>query len=261
MEFIKGDDLNYVLSGYFSKFFTVLINKSPNVIIRYLYSKQPETLMCFLKHMNIKAISDLIPKLILNSMDASILFTNFQNSNDNSENQITNKNEFNEMRNDIITKLFLRLNLENDIETTNNIVNTCIELMENKTILEYIASDEIILRSLFKYLAINLNEKENKNLSSYNYKEILILVLNIIRFSLLESIKLPNVLETSDDIVNFNCSLDQNKIKNTPLGKMIIENIGQILQNFLMEKNEESENKAENDTTYGIAAKPLGYKR
>ena len=218
--------------------------------------------MSFLNHMNIKAISDLIPKLILNSMDTSILYTNFQSSNDNnSENQTaTNKNEFNEIRNDIITKLFLKLNLENDIETTNNIVNICIELMENKTLLEYIANDEVILGSLFKNLAINLNltEKENRDLASYNYKEILILILNLMRFSLIESIKLPNLLETSDDIVNFNCSLDQNKIKNTPLGKLIIENINQILQNFLFEKNE---NEKENDTTYGIRAKALGYKR
>ena len=57
LEFIKGEDLNYVLSGYFSKFFTALNNKSPNVIIRYLFAKQPETLKCFLNHMKIKAIS------------------------------------------------------------------------------------------------------------------------------------------------------------------------------------------------------------
>jgi hypothetical protein len=211
--------------------------------------------------MKIKAISDLIPKLILNSMDSSMIMTNFRASND-SENQLTsninqNQNEFNEMRNEIITKLFLKLNLENDIETTNNIVNVCIELMENKSILEFIANDEIILGSLFKHLSLNLNE--NKNLSSYNYKEILILILNLLRFSLIESIKLPNLLETSEDIVNFNCSLDQNKIKNTPLGKLILENISQILQNFLFEKNDENE--IANETTFGVKVRALGYKR
>jgi len=49
--------------------------------------------------MKIKAISDLIPKLILNSMDSSMIMTNFRASND-SENQLTsninqNQNEFN----------------------------------------------------------------------------------------------------------------------------------------------------------------------
>ena len=85
----------------------------------------------------------------------------------------------------------------------------------------------------------------------------------LIRFSLIESIKLPNILETPDDIVNINCSLDQNKIKNTPLGKLIIENMNQILKNFEFEKNEENENEnmQENDTTYGVRAKALGYKR
>lgn len=194
-------------------------------------------------------------------MDSSMIMTNFRASND-SENQLTsninqNQNEFNEMRNEIITKLFLKLNLENDIETTNNIVNVCIELMENKSILEFIANDEIILGSLFKHLSLNLNE--NKNLSSYNYKEILILILNLLRFSLIESIKLPNLLETSEDIVNFNCSLDQNKIKNTPLGKLILENISQILQNFLFEKNDENE--IANETTFGVKVRALGYKR
>ena len=262
LEFIKGDELNYVLSGYFSKFFTALINKSPNTIVKYLYSKQPETLKSFLNHMQIKAISDLIPKLILNSMDPSLVLTNFQNLSDNSDTQISNKNqnEFNEMRNDLITKLFLKLNLENDIETTNNVVNACIELMENKTILEYVTNDEVILSSLFKALSTNLNDKENRNLSSYNYKEILILILNLLRFSLIESLRLPNLLETTEDLVNFNCSLDQNKIKNTPLGKLILENITQILQNFLFESNE-TDNIFENDTTYGIKARALGYKR
>jgi hypothetical protein len=276
-DFIRGEKLNYVLSGYFSKFFTNLINKSPNVIIKYLYSKQPDTLKCFLNHMNIKAISDLIPKLILNSMDSSMIMTNFQASND-SDNQVLNRNqnqnEYKEIRNELITKLFLTLNLENDIETTNNIVNICIELMENKTLLEFITNDEVILGSLFKSLSINLNEKENRNLSSYNYKEILVLVLNLLRFSLIEGIKLPNLLETSEDIVNFNCSLDQNKIKNTQLGKLIIENISHILQNFLFEKEEinnntntntnndnENENDFSNETTFGVKARPLGYKR
>lgn len=213
--------------------------------------------------MKIKAISDLIPKLILNSMDSSSVFSNFQSSNDNVENQNFNRNqtEYNEMRNEIISQLFMKLNLENDIETTNNIVNACIELMENKTLLEHISNDEIILSSLFKSLSINLNENSNRNLSSYNYKEILILLLNLIRLSLMEGIKLPNVLETSDDIVNFNCSLDQNKIKNTTLGKLIIENLNQILQNFLFEKIEENDNQLELDTTYGSRSKTLGYHR
>jgi hypothetical protein len=221
--------------------------------------------------MNIKAISDLIPKLILNSMDLIMIHANFQTSND-SENFISikkNQNEFDQMRNEIIKGLFLKLNLENDIETTNNIVNVCIELMENKLLLEYISNDEIILGSLFKSLSLNINEKENRNYSSYNYKEILVLVLNLIRFSLIEGLNLPNLIESNEDIVNFNSSLDQNKIKNTPLGKFIIENISHILQNFSLEKEIENKNKNEdedeieysNETTYGKKAKTLGYQR
>jgi hypothetical protein len=215
-------------------------------------------------------------------MDSSIVISNFQTSND-SDNQITirnqnqNHNEFNQIRNELIKKLFLKLNLENDMETTNNIVNVCIELMENKTILEYISNDEIILESLFKCLSLNLNEKENTNYSFYNYKEILVLVLNLLKLSLIEGLKLPNLLESTDDIVNFNSSLDLYKIKNTPLGKLIIENISHILQNFLFEKDDENKNRNRNrnknddevddniefsnDTTFGIKARALGYQR
>lgn len=282
LDFVKTEELNYVLSGYFSKFFTALMNKGPNVIIKYLYKKNPEVLKCFFNHLKVKAISDLIPKIIFNSMEASQHLINFQANDDKSKSEENksesseNMEEYNDMRNELVISIFTKLNLENDIETTNNIVNVCIELIENKTLLEFICSNEIILENLFKNLSINLNrvsaEKDLK-LMDYNYKEILILVLNLLRTNINET-KLPSLLESisgsSEDIVNFNSSLslDQNKIKNTIIGKFILENFNKIMQNFLFENNENSENNNENegnlfvnDTTYGVRAKTLGYKR
>ena len=70
------------------------------------------------------------------------------------------------------------INLTQDMETINNIINTCNEILENRNVLEFVLSDEIIMKHIFTNLSINLNLEENSELSNYNYKEILILLLN-----------------------------------------------------------------------------------
>jgi len=163
----------------------------------------------------------------------------------------------------MLTKLFQMLNLENDIETTNNLVNSCIEVLENKSVLEFVLSDRTILESIFNYLNINLNLPENRNLSSYNYKEILILLLNILRFSIMENMKLPSVsYNSAEDVVNFSNDEIISKINNTLLGELIVNNLDKIINNFQLEERvKEAESEYDNDTTYGVKARMLGYKR
>jgi len=163
----------------------------------------------------------------------------------------------------MLTKLFQMLNLENDIETTNNLVNSCIEVLENKSVLEFVLSDRTILESIFNYLNINLNLPENRNLSSYNYKEILILLLNILRFSIMENMKLPSVsYNSAEDVVNFSNDEIISKINNTLLGELIVNNLDKIINNFQLEESvKEAESEYDNDTTYGVKARMLGYKR
>jgi hypothetical protein len=163
----------------------------------------------------------------------------------------------------MLTMLFQKLNLENDIETTNNLVNSCIEVLENKSVLEFVLSDRTILESIFNYLNVNLNLPENGNLSSYNYKEILILLLNILRFSIMENMKLPSVsYNSAEDVVNFSNDEIMSKINNTLLGELIVNNFDKIINNFQLEESvKEAESEYDNDTTYGVKARMLGYKR
>lgn len=227
----------------------------------------------FISHIEIKGISDIIPKLILHTFENSLntgnnatsISGNLDSTNLASElnkNLIVNP-DYIEQRNHLLIKLFEKLNLENDIETTNNLVNCCIEVLENKSVLEFILNDKIILESIFNNLVVNLNLPENANLSSYNYKEILILLLNVLRFSIMENMKLPAISRSSvEDVVNFSNEEIINKVNNTLLGEYIVNNVDKIVKNFeFEEKEKEAESEFANDTTYGIKARMLGYKR
>ena len=176
------------------------------------------------------------------------------------ENKTSPNNDLIEQRNELLTKLFLKLNLTNDIETTNNIVNVCIELIENKSILEIILNNKTILEHIFSILSTNLNLSENSHFSNYNYKEILVLLINIIRFSMTEHFVLPSYEENHEDLVNFNNDELFKKINNTLLGDFILDNLSNLVENFKLEKNEiVLENN--NETTFGIKIRSLGYKR
>ncbi len=142
-------------------------------------------------------------------------------------------------------------------------MNSCIEILENKSVLEFILNDKEILEMIFHNLCINLNLIYNTHLSSYNYKEILILLLNIIRLSIIENMKSPGIDNTTnEDVVNFSNEEIINKVNNTLLGEMIIKNFHKIIDNFhFEEKEKEADNEFANDTTYGIKARFLGYKR
>lgn len=228
----------------------------------------------FLNHIQIKGISDIVPKLILHSFDsqsnagqnnATSISGNYDSTNitaDPTKNSASTQ-DYTDQRNMLITKLFQKLNLSNDIETTNNLVNSCIEIIENKTVLEFVLNDKTILESIFSCLTVNLNLPENWHLSSYNYKEILILLLNILRFSIMENMKLPSVSSSSaEDVVNFSNEEIISKISNTLLGELLVDNIDKIILNFQFEeKDKELESEFANDTTYGKKARMLGYKR
>jgi len=119
------------------------------------------------------------------------------------------------------------------------------------------------LEAILNNLSVDLNSPENMHLSSYNYKEILILLLNVLRFSIMENMKLPSIVDSSnEDVVNFSNEEIINKISNTLLGELLVNNIDKIIKNFHFEEAvKESENEFSHDTTYGVKARLLGYKR
>jgi len=185
-----------------------------------------------------RSICDIFPKLIISeyTYNAEANFTSCIP-------------DFEKTRNETITKLFKKLNLTMSIEAINNIVNACIELLENRSILEFLVSEKPILSYLFVNLSYNLNAPENSNLSTYNYKEILILLLNILKDSIIDNISIPMHKKNEEN--------EQEEFQNTPIGEFILENLPKILSNFEMVEN--SQNLL--DTTFGVSTRTIGITR
>lgn len=142
------------------------------------------------------------------------------------------------------------------MESINNIINTCIEILENKNVLEYVLSDEIILRHLFQNLSFNLNLEENSELSCYNYKEILILLLNILRNSIAENIKIPRN-ENKDFNENSDATSLPLDIKCSFLAELILQYLPNILDNFIIG---DVPNPVV-ESTFSVSTRAIGIKR
>lgn len=191
-----------------------------------------------------RSICDIIPKLIIPEPTY------------NQENIFTeNIPNFEKIRNKTIINLFQRINLTSDMETINNINNACIEILENRSVLEFVLSNETIMRHIFKNLSFNLNLEENSELSSYNYKEILVLLLNILRNSIVDNVTIPK--DANKDLnENSNPTLPMD-ITSTFLGELIIEYLPNILDNFII-------GDVHNlivETTFAISTRSIGIKR
>ena len=166
---------------------------------------------------------------------------------------------FETIRNEVIINLFNKLNLTSNIEAINNIVNSCIELVENRAILEYIISEKNILENIFRNLSFNLNLPQNENYSTYNYKEILVLLLNILRNVLIENMKIPNIKKNDldEDIVNSGNEIEPLQIQSSLLGEMILIYLPKILENFQIYDNQNFQF----ETTFGIPVRSIGLTR
>lgn len=191
-----------------------------------------------MQHIEMRSICDIFPKLIMSE--------NAYNAEANFTSTIA---DFEKIRNETITKLFKKLNLTISIEAINNIVNACIELLENRSILEFIVNEKPILSHIFENLSYNLNAPENSNFSAYNYKEILILLLNILKDSIIDNISVPNIKKNEEN--------GQDELVNTPIAEFILENLPKILANFEIVENSPSNL----DTTFGVSTRTIGINR
>jgi len=189
-----------------------------------------------------RAVCDIFPKFIFHE--------NTYNLEANFANLIP---DFEKVRNEALIKLFKKLNLTMNIEAINNLVNVCIELLENKGILDYLVSEKEILSHLFQNLSFNLNSAENSYLSSYNYKEILILLLNILKDSIIENVKIPFIEKlTKPD------GTEEEEFQNTMIGDFILVNLPKILKNFEIIENNSI---IQLDTTFGLTTRTIGITR
>jgi len=273
-------DLNYVLVGYFSKFFNLLINKFPNKILGYLYVEKPETLDNLLQHVSKKSISDLILKILLfenyitekdqlktaNTVDKSAGSNVFSHMN----NPLVNNLELvNSIRRHMLVSLFRKVNImDHDQERIANLSLICAEIIENKNILEIVINEPLIIEHLFEQLAVDTNALKSQTSFDieYNYSEILGILISIVRFVHIENLKIPSYIN-EEDIVNSEGE-STGKIENTLLGELVLKNVELILKNFLLHaKNSEVTDTVDTfsttlfDGTFGNPFRPLGNKR
>ncbi len=210
----------------------------------YIYTKRPQIIDRFIQHIEMRAVCDVFPKLIFsdNSYSTEV---NFANS----------IHDFEKIRNEALTKLFKKLNLSMPVEAINNLVNACIEMLENRSILEFIISDKQILSHIFDNLALSLNNSSQSisAAAAYNYKEILILLLNILKDSIIDNIQIPFFGKKAA------AQEEADEFQNTLIGDLILENLGKILSNFEILENQQ--NSQIMDTTFGVSTRTIGITR
>jgi hypothetical protein len=299
--FLETDgDLNYVLVGYFSKFLNLLLNKFPHKIIGYIFNERQDILERILDHSDKKSLAEVAPKILLvesylsgsekdKATSLSIEKSNTSNAFANLSSPLNlNLDSILATRRTLLIKLFKKLIINDDPEKISNLANICIEVTENRNILEIILTEKSILEHLTRTLAINLNEQtDDANFAlNYNYQEILNVFINIIRYTQVENLKTPTYKNESEDIVNSDNNNQQESLENTLLGECVLHNLEGILKNFLpckvndssintetstlisesTEENSEPQEKPTSPTlqlegTFGNFYKPLGSKR
>jgi hypothetical protein len=157
------------------------------------------------------------------------------------------------IRRRLLVKLFSKINIESDIEQISNVISTCIELCENKSILELVINDENIIDTLMKILVMDCTGFDSQQ--DYNYTETLIVLINILKLISIENLKTPCYLPGAEDLVN---SENNNTVfDNTLLGSIVLHNLPTIIANFPIIQNDSNLI----DGTFGMFFHPLGVRR
>jgi hypothetical protein len=154
------------------------------------------------------------------------------------------------VRKNLLFKLFSKIDLNTDMENVCNVITTCVELCENKIILELVVNDEKILDLLMAVLT--QDTKSFDSVLEYNYTETLSMLINILKLVSIENLKVPT-LNVQDDIVN---SETTRVLESTVLADKLLENLPKILVNFPMTQNDN-----QIDGTFGMSFHPLGIRR
>lgn len=251
--FETESSLNYVLAGYVSRYLNNLLNKFPHRIISYIYLERPEVLFKLVTHCGMKSIAEFLPKLFL--IESYLNEKGLEKSKDSKDSNLfssaltMNIDLILGKRKTLVSALFKALDVEDaDSEKVSNLASVCIEVIENKVILETVLADKEMLSHLMNNLGKKVNNNFEKN---FNWVEIANVLLNIVRFTAVENLKAP-IYAVQEDTVNN----DFTAIDNTPLGEAIMDSLEKILAHFAPEDVE-----CGLEGTFGGVFKPLGSKR
>ena len=255
-------ELNYVLAGYFSKFFHTLLSRKPKKIINYLYQERKDIIKQIVFHCYNKSICDLLIKIlnfdnIMPSMSSS-LSINFNGENHNNFFGNLNIEFLITARSEILTHIFTLLKINEKTEKISSITLMLIELFENKIILDEVMNNKRVFNLIFKELKIDLNSEININNSKIktNYSELLTLLIYMI--SNYKNHYVPKIdLSNEEDMVEIG-SVSNRKIIHTSFSENFFSSFNFLMNNFT--QNKETLNKLISiPTCYNnINIKPLG---
>jgi len=272
----EGEELNYVLSGYFFKIFNHMLNFKKASLIKYIYKQNIYILDKMIRNVQRKSICDCLCKLLTMHID---------------EASIPNASK---IKNEIIKKIFLGLR-EFDVEGLTNVSEMIIECLKNKQFYFNFISDCKIFQ-IIKDLLINTNNSnyELSVLTDYadfpkvNKNEIyknLLKILNKLNENILNDFGasiVTSALNNESELNAFNFQsinldtginamidedLEINKVEPLEI-KVKLENIYNILceisYTIIHEYNNSERDVVENKTittTYDVNKRILGTKR
>jgi len=139
----SNDELNFVLSGYFSKIFNHLMNLRGSHVLKYLFYQRNDLISCFIKHMNRKAISECVYRIL-------IAFTD--DIKDATEHKVA-----------IIDKILSEIE-NNDPEKVDNISDLLLECLTNRKFYYIFISNVKLLEKLHRSVVRNLDQSISKDL-------------------------------------------------------------------------------------------------
>ena len=246
LNFVMNDkeELNYVLSGYFSDVMLSLIDKYPSQMLKYLYTMRKDAIKKIVYHSNQKALSMLCQKLL------NIESFNFTYKPDNSLKDIIS--ESTNFRNELIGDVIKSLNLEG-VKDEKNEIKTDIDIeakffllsdmINNMKIVKYLVFNNDVYSHLFTILDSELyaeeehgqknddkNDNSNNNFDTkYNIYGLLISLIT----KLLKNACSNYVLSYPNEF-DFNCvKKEKNEIT---FGENMIITFGKILRNNFLPK-------------------------
>jgi hypothetical protein len=203
--------------------------------VSYIYQEKDYILDRLIQHSDKKSISELVAKFLLV---------------ENYHPELKSIIDVDTVRKNLLFKLFSKIDLNSDMENVCNVISTCVELCENKIILELVINDENILDHLMKILS--QDAKTFDSTLEYNYTETLSMLINILKLISIENLKVPT-LNIQDDIVN---SETTRVLETTVLADKLLINLPKILINFSIGQTE-----SPIDGTFGMTFNPLGIRR
>ena len=236
----EGIRLNYVLCGYFSSIILNLLSINPIEFLKYIFTERSDILYKMVNHCYRKSISETLSRILH--------FENYFQSEDSLDKDI--KLSMEEKRKEILGEIFQKIDINKENEDLNSIYFLITGLFdqaveEEKIILKCIIDNRKNMKALLTTQLFNLDLSRNDE-NVENKRNNFMVIIDIVIFLLTSIKKVKLELPT--------CSSDS--ITHTELSKEIYDNLGGIIKNIFIKKNEDKTTILQSFNKYLLS--PLG---